>query len=46
MISLITHGTTIIILGSAAGLSIMLNIENYEHAPGPQSDIGVKVKPM
>ena len=46
MISLITHGTTIIILGSAAGLSIMLNIENYEHAPGPQSDSGVKVNLM
>ena len=31
-------------VGSAAGLSLMLNIETYEYAPGPQSDdIGVKV---
>ena len=30
-------------LGSRSGLSLLLNIEQYEHMRGPQSDAGVKV---
>ena len=29
--------------GSRSGLSLLLNVEQYEHMRGPQSDAGVKV---
>ena len=29
--------------GSHSGLSLLLNVEQYEHMRGPQNDAGVKV---
>ena len=29
--------------GSRSGLSLVLNVEQYEHIRGPQNDAGVKV---
>jgi len=35
-----------VILGSRFGLSLTLNIEQYEYMIGPQSDAGIKVSQL
>ena len=37
-------GTCIIFSGSSNGLSVTINIEQYEYMRGPQNDAGIKVK--
>ena len=32
------------IVGSSSGLSLIINVEQYEYMTGPQTDAGVKVK--
>ena len=38
------NSLNILILGSSVGLSLILNVEQYEYMRGPQNDAGVKVK--
>ena len=37
-------GTCVIFSGSSNGLSVTINIEQYEYMRGPQNDAGIKVK--
>ena len=39
----VTEVLAILIPGAKRGLSLLLNVEQYEHMRGPETDAGVKV---
>ena len=43
LILILIYATFWLLSGSSAGLSLVLNVEQYEYMKGPQDDAGIKV---